>query len=118
MQPQFIPNLVTSIDFFDIKIKDTITSLSSNTIINDCALTGDAALCGLIHRGPTGSLWFNTRNYVHGDQPEHRQGLDARHGRRVALPLDIGQFGRLSLNSERHVHQGLPDTAVARTGLL
>jgi iron complex outermembrane recepter protein len=64
-QPTFIPNLVASIDFFSIKIKDTITSLSSNTIITDCALTGSASLCGLIHRGPTGSLWLSpTANYV------------------------------------------------------
>jgi iron complex outermembrane recepter protein len=63
-QPEFIPNFVASVDFFDIKIKGTITSLSSNTIITDCALTGSASLCGLIHRGPSGSLWFNSSNFV------------------------------------------------------
>ncbi len=63
-QPSFLPNFVASVDFFDIRIKGTVTSLSSNTIITDCANTGDAALCGLIHRGPTGSLWFNPTNFV------------------------------------------------------
>jgi len=60
-QPTFIPNLVASLDFFSIKIKNTITSLSSNTIIDDCALTGSASLCGLIHRdAKSGSLWLNS----------------------------------------------------------
>ena len=64
-QPQAIPGLVASIDAFDIKIKKTITSLSSNTVINNCALTGSATLCGLIHRGATdGSLWFNSAEFV------------------------------------------------------
>jgi len=49
LEPQMVPNLIASIDVYYIKIRDTITSLSSNTVINDCALTGDATLCGLIH---------------------------------------------------------------------
>ncbi|HWZ89952.1 MAG TPA: TonB-dependent receptor, partial [Polyangiaceae bacterium] len=32
--------------------------------INDCALTGSASLCGLIHRGPSGSLWLQPANFV------------------------------------------------------
>jgi outer membrane receptor protein involved in Fe transport len=64
-QPTFVPGLVASLDYFRIVITDTITSLSSNTAITDCALTGSASLCGLIHRGPTGSLWLSpTSNYV------------------------------------------------------
>jgi outer membrane receptor protein involved in Fe transport len=63
-QPTFIQNLVVSVDAFSIKIRDTITSLTSNTIINNCALTGNAALCGLIHRGPDSSLWTSTQYYV------------------------------------------------------
>ena len=64
-QPSFIPNLVASLDFYRIVISNTITSLTSNTVIDDCALSGTAALCSLIHRGPTGSLWLSpTSNYV------------------------------------------------------
>jgi outer membrane receptor protein involved in Fe transport len=64
-QPSLIPGLVASLDFYYIRIENTITALSSNTIVNDCGSTGSAAACGLIHRGAgTGSLWFNTTNYV------------------------------------------------------
>ena len=98
LQPQFVPNLIVSIDYFDIKIQDTITSLSSNTIINNCALTGDAALCGLIHRGPTGSLWLNTSNFVTATYVNigavTTKGIDlSAHYR-----MDVGGFGRLSFN--------------------
>jgi iron complex outermembrane receptor protein len=99
VQPQAIPNLVASIDYFDIKIQKTITSLSSNTIIDNCALSGDATLCSLIHRGPTGSLWLNENtNYVVATNLNigtvSTKGVDvAGHYR-----LDIAQAGRLSFN--------------------
>ena len=63
-QPSFIQNLVVSVDGFSIKIRDTITSLTSTTIINNCALQGTAQLCDLIHRGPDSSLWTSTQYYV------------------------------------------------------
>ena len=99
LQPEIVPNLVASIDVFYIKIKNTITSLSSNTIINDCALSGDATLCGLIHRGPgTGSLWFNTANFVTATNLNigkiSTRGLDfSSH-----YHLDVGSLGKLSFN--------------------
>lgn len=98
LQPQFVPNLVASFDVFYIKIKDTITSLSSNTIINDCALTGDATLCSLIHRGPTGSLWFNITNFVNAQNVNigkiSTKGMDiaSRYHR------DLGQLGKLDFS--------------------
>jgi iron complex outermembrane recepter protein len=62
-QPTFVPNLGASLDFYYIRIQNTIESLTSNTIINNCGENN--AGCDLIHRGAgTGSLWFNTGNYV------------------------------------------------------
>jgi iron complex outermembrane recepter protein len=97
-QPTFIPNLVASVDVFDIKIKNTITSLSSNTIVNNCALTGSASLCSLIHRGPTGSLWVSTADYVQATELNIGQvstkGIDfAAHYR-----LDGGAAGKFTFN--------------------
>jgi iron complex outermembrane recepter protein len=62
-QPTFVPNLGASLDFYYIRIRNTIESLTSNTIINNCGQNNSG--CDLIHRGAgTGSLWFNTGNYV------------------------------------------------------
>jgi outer membrane receptor protein involved in Fe transport len=98
-QPTFIPNLVASLDFFRIVIKDTITELSSNTVIDDCALYGTASLCSLIHRGPTGSLWLNENtNYVQATELNvgsvQTKGFDlAAHYR-----LDAGIVGKFTFN--------------------
>jgi outer membrane receptor protein involved in Fe transport len=97
-QPTFVPNLVASIDFYSIKIKNTITSLSSNTIVNDCALTGSASLCGLIHRGPTGSLWLSTTNFVTATDLNigtvSTKGIDlAAH-----YKVDAGAVGKFTFN--------------------
>ena len=97
-QPRVIPNLVVSVDYYDIKIKNTIQALSSNTILADCANSGAAALCGLVHRGAnTGSLWFNTTNFVNANEQNigsiSTKGIDvASHYR-----LDVGSMGRISL---------------------
>ncbi len=97
-QPDFVPGLSVSIDAFDIKVKDTITSLSSNTIIANCANSGDAALCGLIHRGPSGSLWLSTSNFVTATFINIGQvetsGIDLESNYHTTM----GHMGRLSLN--------------------
>jgi iron complex outermembrane receptor protein len=98
-QPTFVPSLVMSVDYYRIVIKNTITSLTSNTVVNNCGITGSAALCGLIHRGVgTGSLWFNNTNFVNTQEVNighvSTQGLDlASH-----YSLDIGPAGKLGFS--------------------
>src|SRR5580692_9381325 len=98
-QPSFLPNFVMSVDYYDIKIQNTITSLSSNTIVNNCGLTGLASLCALIHRGlGTGSLWFNNTNFVNADDVNigtvTTKGVDVE-GHYL---WDIGAMGKLTMN--------------------
>jgi outer membrane receptor protein involved in Fe transport len=98
-QPSFVPGLVASLDFYRIVITNTITSLTSNTVIDDCALSGNASLCSLIHRGPTGSLWLSpTSNYVQTTELNigsvQTKGFDftAHYG------VDAGPVGKFSFN--------------------
>jgi len=98
-QPSFIPGLVASLDFYRIVINHTITELTSNTVIDDCALTGNASACALIHRGPSGSLWLNsTQNYVQTTYLNvgsvQTKGFDfSSH-----YTLDAGAAGKFSFN--------------------
>jgi outer membrane receptor protein involved in Fe transport len=98
-QPRFVPGLVVSVDYYRIVISNTITSLSSNTIVNNCGLTGNATLCGLIHRGAgTGSLWFNNTQFVNAQEVNigtvSTKGIDlASH-----YTLDIGPGGKLGFS--------------------
>jgi len=98
-QPSFVSGLVASLDFYYIKIANTIESLSSNTIVNNCGLSGNAALCGLIHRGAgTGSLWFNNADYVTAS--EENIGTVSTKGIDLASRylLDVGSMGKVALS--------------------
>jgi outer membrane receptor protein involved in Fe transport len=98
-EPTFVPSLVMSVDYYRIVIKSTIESLSSNTVVNNCGITGSAALCGLIHRGVgTGSLWFNNTNFV--DTSEVNIGHVSTQGLDLAAhySVDIGPGGKLGFN--------------------
>lgn len=51
-------NMSVTVDYFDIKVEDTIGTISSTTTLNKCLTTGDPVFCGLIQRDRTGSLWL------------------------------------------------------------
>jgi iron complex outermembrane recepter protein len=100
VQPQAVRGLVMSLDYYDIKIKNTIASLSSSTILAACA-TGSAAdqatFCPLIHRGPSGSLWFNNDNYV--DTYERNIGQVSTKGVDLSgrYMLELGSMGKMNI---------------------
>jgi outer membrane receptor protein involved in Fe transport len=57
LQPRFLPKLAVSIDYFDIKIDDTISTFGPDNSLNPCLLQGDADACSRIHRDNRGNLW-------------------------------------------------------------
>jgi outer membrane receptor protein involved in Fe transport len=62
---QPIENLAIAVDYYDIRIEDTITGIGAATILEGCALTGERRLCDLIVRNPvSGDIWRNPNNYV------------------------------------------------------
>jgi outer membrane receptor protein involved in Fe transport len=62
-----IGDLSIAVDYFDIKIEDTISSTiggNADTYIQSCIDTGDPAFCDLIHRDSLGSLWLTPDGYI------------------------------------------------------
>jgi iron complex outermembrane receptor protein len=62
-----VGDLSIAVDYFDIKIEDTISSTvggNADTYINNCLTTGLAAFCDLIHRDSTGSLWRSPAGFI------------------------------------------------------
>lgn len=55
LQPSFIPRLTLSVDYYDIKIKGAITSLSSQNLLNQC-FSGVTAACANFDRDASGNL--------------------------------------------------------------
>lgn len=53
--PSFAPRLSVSIDYYDIKVKGAIASLTAQTIVTRCN-SGDAASCLLVQRGSDGRV--------------------------------------------------------------
>ena len=63
IQPRFLPRFSLTVDYFNIKVKNTITALGSQVILNSCVTSGN--LCNLVHRDPaTGSLYLNANGFV------------------------------------------------------
>ena len=52
--PTFLPGFNLSVDYYDIKLRDAITSLGAQDVITNCG-NGNAALCSQIVRDPAGA---------------------------------------------------------------
>jgi outer membrane receptor protein involved in Fe transport len=51
-------NLSVTIDYFNIKVEDTISAVSPTTTLEKCLNTGDARYCSQITRDSLGTLWL------------------------------------------------------------
>ena len=51
-------SFTAALDYYTVKVKDTIGSLLADDIINSCITTGNPTMCGLINRDRFGSLWI------------------------------------------------------------
>ena len=97
LQPRFIPNLVITADYYDIKIKSTIRNYGADAILAACTTSLNPTACSLIHRNPvTGSIWLTTDGYVE-DLPQNvgniqTKGVDVN----VAYSHGLGRIGSIS----------------------
>jgi iron complex outermembrane receptor protein len=98
-QPRFAPGLAVTVDYFDIKIEDTITTIGAQNTLTACYEAGDAAACSLINRNPgTGQLWIGTGHVVDLNTnigSLSTKGWDVNVG---YTGLEMGRFGGLAFN--------------------
>jgi len=96
--PSALPGFTFALDYFNIKIKDTIGSLGADDIINACATTGDSRLCSLIHRDVAGTLWLTQDAYTITTNQNIGQlsteGVDAN----VTYARSVGEAGTFTVN--------------------
>jgi iron complex outermembrane receptor protein len=64
LQPQMAPGLVVSVDYFNIKVKNTIGPIGEDTLLANCVATGNPIYCSGIHRDTNGSLWKSNAGFV------------------------------------------------------
>ncbi|WP_294250925.1 TonB-dependent receptor [uncultured Sphingomonas sp.] len=64
-QPDFVPGLNLSVDYFDIKVRDAIQGFGADAILASCTNSLNPTACALIKRNPvSGSLWLTNDGYV------------------------------------------------------
>ncbi len=102
-QPDFLPGFNVSADWFDIKVKDFISGIGADVIINRCVNTLDPFFCSLVKRDAQGSIWLSDNGYVIDTTTNtgalRTRGLDINAGYRVDMEtLGLENLGGLSLN--------------------
>ena len=101
-QPEFLRGFSATVDYYDIKITNAIISSTgtATAIITDCALTGSASACGLIHRAGGGTLWLSSAGFV--STPSANVGLVSTKDVDVKThyTFDMSAMGKLALDLE------------------
>jgi outer membrane receptor protein involved in Fe transport len=93
-------NFSASLDYFNIKLVDTIGAIGGDTIIQNCLSTGAPVFCNAVHRDPNGSLFKTPDGFIKDTNVNFgsltTRGLDAKVNYR--LPMDT--LGSLLFNLE------------------
>ncbi len=102
--PTFLPTFTSTIDYYDIKIKNVIGTYGANLILTTCLDTGNPQYCSLVHRAPItgtasdGSLWLGPSGYItdltYNLGELQQQGFDWAADYR----LDMNRAGKLDFN--------------------
>jgi iron complex outermembrane receptor protein len=96
LQP--LRNLSATLDFFDIKVDKVISTIPSALAVTQCVFTGQ--FCGLLHRGPRGTLWG--QGLAQGYVEATNQNLGSLSTRGLDVSLNYNQnlaaYGGLGLS--------------------
>ncbi|MEG3124280.1 TonB-dependent receptor domain-containing protein [Sphingomonas sp. GB1N7] len=64
--PTFLRGFQLTVDYFDIKLSNQISTYGADSILNQCVTTGDAFYCSLIKRNAGGNLFRGTPTLASG----------------------------------------------------
>jgi iron complex outermembrane recepter protein len=98
LQPSFAPTLNFTVDYFDIKVENTIGPIGADTILANCLVAGVAtsAFCQAVHRDANGSIWRTPAGFVTDTNVNigslSTKGFDVSANYR----LDVGSLGKVS----------------------
>ncbi|HET8690553.1 MAG TPA: TonB-dependent receptor [Steroidobacteraceae bacterium] len=97
-QPRWVPGLAITVDYFDIKIDDVITTFGAPNTWTACYGNNDPAACARIQRNPNGQLWIGSGNVLDTNiniGSLSTTGYDINIG---YTGVEIGRFGSLAFN--------------------
>lgn len=94
--PPSIPGLNLSVDYYDIRIEDVITTIAPQDLVNRC-FNGNTALCAKVERDSAGNLIRTMSTFVNLAE-YHTDGVDAEVSYSSAADLWMpGASGRINL---------------------
>ncbi|HWN06997.1 MAG TPA: TonB-dependent receptor [Steroidobacteraceae bacterium] len=97
--PRFAPGLAISIDYFDIRIDDTISTFGAPNTWTACYANNDPAACARINRDEDGTLWVGNIPYIEDTNinigSKNTRGYDINAS---YTGVEIGRFGGLAFN--------------------
>ncbi len=93
--PTYVPSLSATIDYYDIKITNVISTYGANLIVNQCVLSNNPFFCGFVHRDGSGSIWLSNTGYVY--DPLENLGFLWERGADVGVHYreSLGRFGAI-----------------------
>jgi len=105
LQP--MKDLSVSIDYFDIKVTDTIGVVSSATTLDQCLKTGNPTFCSLITRDRAGTLWLLPQSQI----VETNQNIGGTSTKGfdfgVNFAMRMGNLGNLGISAVGTLLKGL-----------
>lgn len=99
-QPSQIPDLLVSVDYYEIELTDAVGSIPASFTLTSCLETGDPTFCALINRGTDGSLTQVPREQAAitatsiNTGGQNIAGFDFQ----VGYGYDFDQWGQVSVN--------------------
>jgi len=98
LTPRFAPGLTMTVDWFNIKIDNTVSTFGAENTLDACYNNDDAAACSRILRNASGALWFSDGNVINTNiniGSLEAEGIDVNIG---YSGLEIGRFGSLNFS--------------------
>jgi len=71
--PSFVPNFSVSVDWWDYRVNNLLTTLDPNYAVQQCATTGAEEFCSLLHRYGA-SAGSNAGQFIYFQQPTFNLG--------------------------------------------
>jgi outer membrane receptor protein involved in Fe transport len=92
VEPSMVKNLSVTVDYYNVTVDDSITSIGARTILAGCyPVDGQPKFCDLVERDPATGRIINISNLNTNVGKDETDGIDlAVH---YALPTSYGRFG-------------------------
>ncbi|NIJ20329.1 outer membrane receptor protein involved in Fe transport [Sphingomonas naasensis] len=96
--PKMVPGLSFSVDYYNIKVKNYISTVDPSLTISQCVATSDPYYCGLFRRDPRSGALFGTDGYIISTTLNtgflKTSGIDVT----ADYSLPMGALGKLDFN--------------------